>query len=191
LFFFRRNYIYSKSSNTWVHANVVKKYSSTFIIRYKYIICLGLKKILCFGQPYRNQPTLDFFFIGVFIIEVSILKKKIKTEPTLPKVFKTVALNTRLFFLALFQVTQPYLGNYSDFQILFIWMSLRKDLCYRIKKNKKKSWPCLSILFNWLSETNKILIWGLTAWAQGEILICVHTSRVIRWLSDQLIDLVP
>jgi len=45
---------------------------------------LGLKQILCFGQPdptYQNQPTLDFFmkktffFVGVFIIEVSILKK--------------------------------------------------------------------------------------------------------------------
>ena len=39
------------------------------------------KIILCFGQPdptYRNRPTLDFFaklpgfFVGVFIIEVSI-----------------------------------------------------------------------------------------------------------------------
>ena len=54
----------------------------------------GLKKILCFGQPdptYRNRPTLDFFyentvvfFVGVFIIEVSILKKKLKNraDPT-------------------------------------------------------------------------------------------------------------
>jgi len=39
------------------------------------------KNIMCFGQPdptYRNRPTLDFFyennvfFVGVFIIEVSI-----------------------------------------------------------------------------------------------------------------------
>ena len=69
------------------------------------------KKILCFGQPdptYRNRPTLDFFlrkypfFVGVFIIKVSILKKK--TRPTLPQVFKTVALNTRLFFLALLRI---------------------------------------------------------------------------------------
>ena len=44
-----------------------------------------------------------FFFLGggeVFIVEVSILKKTTtqNTEPTLPKVFKTVALNTRFFF---------------------------------------------------------------------------------------------
>jgi len=69
------------------------------------------KKILCFGQPdptYRNRSTLDFlnentvfFSVGVFIIEVSILKKKQtkKTEPTVPKVFQTFALNTRFFFL--------------------------------------------------------------------------------------------
>jgi len=40
--------------------------------------------------------TADLFFVGVVIIEVLVLKK---TEPTLPKVFKTVALNTR-FILA-------------------------------------------------------------------------------------------
>ena len=73
------------------------------------VLFLSLKKILCFGQhdpTYRNRPTLDFFyentvvfFVGVFIIEVSILKKTKKNpEPTLPKVFKTVALNTRFFF---------------------------------------------------------------------------------------------
>ena len=59
-------------------------------------------------QPFLSEPG-DLrlflrkyrFFIGVFIIEVSILKKKhTKTEPTLPKVFKTIALNTRLLFLA-------------------------------------------------------------------------------------------
>ena len=57
-------------------------------------------------RPYLSEPadprlffTKYLIFIGVFKIEVSILKKK--TEPTLPKVFKTVALNTRLFFLAL------------------------------------------------------------------------------------------
>ena len=70
------------------------------------------KKILCFGQPdptYWIRLTLDFFlgkyqgfFVEVLIIEVSILKKEKKEEknPTLPKVFKTVALNTR-FFLGL------------------------------------------------------------------------------------------
>ena len=51
------------------------------------------QKILCFGQPdptYQNRLTLDFFnentgffFVGVFIIEVSILKNKNKTaDPT-------------------------------------------------------------------------------------------------------------
>ena len=55
--------------------------------------CLGLKN-LCFGQPdptYRNRPILDFFltkntlfFVGDFIIEVSILKNKTKSivDPT-------------------------------------------------------------------------------------------------------------
>ena len=50
-------------------------------------------------QPYLLEladPGLFFnentvFFVGVFIIGVSILKKKQKPEPTLPKVFKTVA----------------------------------------------------------------------------------------------------
>ena len=74
------------------------------------------KKYLCFGQPdrtYRIRPTLEFFyentvfFVGVFIIEVSIF------ELTLPKVFKTVALNTRFIFLALFFVrpTGYYIEN--------------------------------------------------------------------------------
>jgi len=39
---------------------------------------------------------MPFFVVGVFIIAVSILKK---TEPTLPKVFKTVARNTIFFGL--------------------------------------------------------------------------------------------
>jgi len=45
---------------------------------------------------------MPFSFVGVFIIEVSILNKRIKikiTEPTLPKVLKTVARNTRIFGL--------------------------------------------------------------------------------------------
>ena len=54
-------------------------------------------------RPYLSEPAdprlflrkYRFFFVGVFIIDVSILKK---TEPTLPKVFQTVALNTRFFF---------------------------------------------------------------------------------------------
>jgi len=65
---------------------------------------LGQKKIPVFRatRPYLLEPAdpkLFFykntvFFVGVFIIVVTILKKK----RSLPKVFKTVALNTRLFF---------------------------------------------------------------------------------------------
>jgi len=53
-------------------------------------------------RPYLSEPAdprlfyvNTVVFVGVFIIKVSILKK---TKPTLPKDFKTVALNTRLFF---------------------------------------------------------------------------------------------
>jgi len=66
---------------------------------------LGLKKnpVFLATRPYLSERlTLDFFlnentffFVGVFIIEFSILKKT--TEPTLPKVFKTVVVNTRFF----------------------------------------------------------------------------------------------
>ena len=63
----------------------------------------GLKKpVFRATRPYLSEPadprlvfTIPFFFFGVFIIEVSILKK---TEPTLSKVKKTVALNTRFIF---------------------------------------------------------------------------------------------
>ena len=57
-------------------------------------------------QPYLTEPVDPrlfcyenaVFFVGVFIIEVLSLNIKKITEPTLPKVFKTVARNTRFFF---------------------------------------------------------------------------------------------
>ena len=54
-------------------------------------------------RPFLSEPAdprpfyeMTVLFVRVFIIEVSILKK---TETTLPKVFKTVALNSILFFV--------------------------------------------------------------------------------------------
>jgi len=53
------------------------------------------------ADPRLFLTKIPGFFVGVFIIEISIKKNNKKnTEPTLPNVFKTVALNTRLFFLA-------------------------------------------------------------------------------------------
>ena len=59
-------------------------------------------------RPYLSEPAdprlfftkMPFFFLWVFIIKVSIHKKEKKSEPTLLKVFKTVARNTQdlLFF---------------------------------------------------------------------------------------------
>ena len=53
-------------------------------------------KILCFGQPdptYRNRTTLDFF-----LRKYRVFQFFKKTEQTIPKIFKTVALNTRFFW---------------------------------------------------------------------------------------------
>ena len=57
-------------------------------------------------RSYLSEPahirlffTKILFFVGVFKIDVTILKKT--TEPTLPKVFTTVALNTILLFFGL------------------------------------------------------------------------------------------
>ena len=66
-------------------------------------------------RPYLSEPAdprLFFrkypFFVGVFIIQVSVLKKKTKKpEPTLPKVFKTVALNTRFIYFGPILVGPP------------------------------------------------------------------------------------
>ena len=65
------------------------------IKKYLYTYFKAPQKILCFRQPeptYQNWPTVDFlqkyhvFLVGVFIIEVSILKKN--QQPTLPKVLR-------------------------------------------------------------------------------------------------------
>ena len=55
-------------------------------------------------RPYLSEPADPRlflrkyrFFVGVFIIKVSILKNK----STLPKVFKTVALNTRFILFGI------------------------------------------------------------------------------------------
>ena len=69
---------------------------STGTLYTHHLAFLGLKKIPVFRatRPYLSETAdprlfftkILFFFIGVFIIEVSILykKKKKKTEPTLP-----------------------------------------------------------------------------------------------------------
>ena len=72
-------------------------------------------------RPYLTEPAdprlfltkIPFFFVGDFITKVSILKKNIKMEPTLPKVFKSVALNTRFFFLTMkyYTPTNQLLGG--------------------------------------------------------------------------------
>ena len=89
-------------------------------------VLLGLKKNPVFRatRPYLSEPDdlrlflrkIPFFPFGVFIIKVSILKKKKKKEqPTLPKVFKTVSLNTRIFFL-------PYMSSYLAWLSFHMWL---------------------------------------------------------------------
>jgi len=59
------------------------------------------KNILCFGQRDPTYRTLDlftkipYFFVGVFIILVSILKK---TEPTLPNVLRPLPYTQDFFW---------------------------------------------------------------------------------------------
>ena len=72
---------------------------------------------MCFGQPdltYRSRPTRDFFYEnavffvgGLYNWGFNSLKK---TEPTLHKVFKTVARNTHFLF-GLILVHQIYLSR--------------------------------------------------------------------------------
>ena len=79
------------------------------------------------ADPRLFLQNIPLFFVGVFIIEVSILKK---SEPTLPKVFKTVALNTRLFF-------------WPKSTFIFDYIKLRQLLIMKCKRKKFKN----SILF--------------------------------------------
>jgi len=81
--------------NTWDKIHVRPKKNPVFRATRSYLSELADPRLFFTKIPF-------FFSFGFFIIEVSILKKTHKknnnTEPTLSKVFKTVALNTRFFF---------------------------------------------------------------------------------------------
>ena len=94
---------------TCVLLNSVHDKQTNYTCAYMNPDCLGLKQNPVFRatRPYLSEPAdprpfftkiPGFFFVGVFIIEVSILKKK---QLTLPKVFKTVARNTRFIVFGL------------------------------------------------------------------------------------------